>query len=466
MARHLIVFVTYGSFGDVNPLLAIARCAMSTSAVRFVTNEFYREHVEAAGVPFHAAGTVEEQRACAETEASSGRSFEGLMTQFRNHVGRNIPRLAECLQRWQLAGHSLLVVTHGTINPAFPICEALRIPVVRAYYAPSHIPLNREDYVFNETFGGCAQWQARWVRYPLHALAIRCKGPRHARHEYDRLRMQAGLARSQAPYQRVLRSLIGRASPTLNVVREMLLTPKWFAEPMGKDVAHVRCVGFPFLDAEPRISSSTERAAAEREISELIARFGAPVVFTPGTGVEDMKDFCRPIESVCHELAAPGILLARHGAGTYGQMRRVLNHPVIHVPHADFAWLLPKTKLLVHTGGIGTIAQAIRCGVPQIIHPLFNDQPKNALRVLMNGLGAVLQGEGYASAGIVDLYRHVSSSELHLSCLDHHARQVREEDGAAIAAARLEELAASLNAAAFGAIPPSLPASMTTSVTQ
>lgn len=386
------------------------------------------------------------------------------MTQFRNHVGRNIPRLADCLSRWHRAGHSLLVVTHGTINAAFPICEALRIPVVRAYYAPSHIPLNREDYILEQTFGGCTPRRARWMRYPLHALAIRCKGPRHARHEYDRLRVQAGLARSYPPYLRVLRRLGGRTSPALNVVREMLLTPKWFAEPLGKDVAHVRCVGFPFLEGEPRTSLSGERGVAERAISELIARFGAPVVFTPGTGVEDMKDFCRPLESVCHELNAPGILLARHGAETFEQIRRVLNHPVIHVSHADLAWLLPQSKLLVHTGGIGTIAQAIRSGVPQIIHPVFNDQPKNALRVLMNGLGGALQGEEYTSAGIVDLYRHVTSSQLHLACLEHYARQVRGEEGAASAAALLNEVAGSLHAEPFSAIPPSVPTSMPSSI--
>src|SRR4051812_34519281 len=130
MNRHVVVFVTYGSFGDINPLLAIAQRLAQTTSVRFISNEIYRDHVESAGVAFVGAGTMAEQTACTETAELSGRSMQGLMNQFRQHVGKNIPRLAKLLESWVRSGEALTVVTHGTISPAFPICEQLGIPVV------------------------------------------------------------------------------------------------------------------------------------------------------------------------------------------------------------------------------------------------------------------------------------------------------------------------------------------------
>lgn len=442
MNRRVIVFVTHGSFGDVNPLLAIAQRLAATHAVRFISNETYRRHVESAGVTFYAAGTEQEQQACIETTALSGRSMDGLMNQFRQHVGHNIARIAQYVERWYRNGDSLLVVTHGTVNPAFPICEKLGIPVVRAYYAPSHVPLHREDFVLDQTFSGCPEWRARWMRYPLHAARIRCKGPQHARHEYNGFRAAAGIGPSHPPYRRAAYRSMGRPALELNVAAHMLLTPRWFAEPIGSDAQHIHCVGFPFLDASHDDTTSRD---AERRIDEFISRYGAPLVFTPGTGVEDMDDFCRPMESACRKLRVPGILLARHGAATFQRMQRVLNHPILHVEYAALSRLLPKAKLLVHTGGIGTIAEAIRAGVPQIIQPLFNDQPRNALRVLLNGLGGMLQGEGFTSTGIAELYRDLADNELHRDCLGHYSAAVRAEDGAGNAARLLETLSHELS---------------------
>ncbi len=442
-----IVFVSYGSFGDVNPLLAVARACARELPVAFVTNEHYREHVESRGVAFHAAGTPEEQAACNETAALSGKSMAGLMAQFRTHVGLNVARIAEYFTRLHAAGARPIVVTHGTINPAFPICEKLGLRVARAYLAPSHLPLHREDFILEQTFYGCAPWRARHVRYRRHALRTRLLGPPHARTEYNTVRAACGIGPSLPPWQSVVARALGRKPLALDVVAELLMTPRWFAEPLDASLERVHCVGFPVLE-------QSAPANAE-EIEAFVARHGAPLVFTPGTGVEDMGDFCRPIESACHKLGAPGILLARHGAQIYTHMQRVLNHPVMHVEYADLAWLLPRARALVHTGGIGTIAQAVKAGIPQLIHPTFNDQPRNALRVLLNGLGGVLQGEGYSSSGIANLCRELEGGEVQQECLRFYGAAVRAEDGAQNAARVLLELLAA------GATARSAPAAIT-----
>src|SRR5262249_51220778 len=58
-----------------------------------------------------------------------------------------------------------------------------------------------------------------------------------------------------------------------------------------------------------------------------------------------------------------------------------------HVPHA---WLFARCAAVIHHGGIGTTAQALRCGRPMLIEPYCNDQFFNAGRVADLGVGVAV----------------------------------------------------------------------------
>lgn len=48
---------------------------------------------------------------------------------------------------------------------------------------------------------------------------------------------------------------------------------------------------------------------------------------------------------------------------------------VLVIEEAPHAWLLPRVSVAVHHGGIGTVAAALRAGVPQVVRPFLGDQP-------------------------------------------------------------------------------------------
>ena len=58
----------------------------------------------------------------------------------------------------------------------------------------------------------------------------------------------------------------------------------------------------------------------------------------------------------------------------------------IHIlEQAPFTALFPRASAIVHHGGSGTLAAALRAGVPQLVLPQYFDQPDNAVRIVKLG---------------------------------------------------------------------------------
>jgi len=57
-----------------------------------------------------------------------------------------------------------------------------------------------------------------------------------------------------------------------------------------------------------------------------------------------------------------------------------------HLADVDHRWLFPRTSAVIHHGGAGTTAAALRAGVPQVVAPFFGDQPFWAARTRALGV--------------------------------------------------------------------------------
>ncbi|HXK12327.1 MAG TPA: glycosyltransferase [Vicinamibacteria bacterium] len=104
--------------------------------------------------------------------------------------------------------------------------------------------------------------------------------------------------------------------------------------------------------------------------------------------------------------------------------------------------LLPRARALVHHGGIGTTACALRAGIPSVAAPMAFDQPFNARRCADLGAGAVVEPlTRVASATLAEAIASAAGGG-HREILQRVSRRVRDEDGFAAAAARIEGLPA------------------------
>lgn len=100
--------------------------------------------------------------------------------------------------------------------------------------------------------------------------------------------------------------------------------------------------------------------------------------------------------------------------------------------------LFPRVAAVVHHGGAGTTVTAARAGAPQVVAPMYSDQPYWAQRVRELGIGASVPSAGLSAEGLASALR-----EALTPAVATRARELGEvivTDGAEVAARRLVAL--------------------------
>ena len=113
-----------------------------------------------------------------------------------------------------------------------------------------------------------------------------------------------------------------------------------------------------------------------------------PILFTVGTSAGfEAGDFFKQCAWAAYRAGHRSLLLV--GRLPDGQTEiDGLPPGALAVPYAPHSMIMPKCSLVVHQGGAGTTAQAMRAGKPQLVVPFAHDQPDNAHRIVKAGLGA------------------------------------------------------------------------------
>jgi rhamnosyltransferase subunit B len=83
--------------------------------------------------------------------------------------------------------------------------------------------------------------------------------------------------------------------------------------------------------------------------------------------------------------------------------------------------LLPRSAALVHHGGIGTAAQALAAGIPQLVVPFAYDQFDNAERLRHLGCGASVKTLAAQDPAQRKLRHLLESATVHTACKHHQA---------------------------------------------
>jgi rhamnosyltransferase subunit B len=183
------------------------------------------------------------------------------------------------------------------------------------------------------------------------------------------------------------------------------LFPEWYG-PAAKDwPAQLVRTGFPLFKGNP-----DERKSVA--LDEFLSAGDAPVIFTPGSRSSKKNgDFFASAISALEHLGLRGIFLARSS-----EQMPPLPDTIHYEKYVPLSLVLPHAKAMVHHGGIGTTAQALAAGTPQLFVPGNFDQFDNAHIVENLGCGIELKQAG--SKALEDsLNGLLTSQEIKLNCL-------------------------------------------------
>jgi sterol 3beta-glucosyltransferase len=118
------------------------------------------------------------------------------------------------------------------------------------------------------------------------------------------------------------------------------------------------------------------------------------------------------------------------------------------VDDVPYEWLFPRVRLVVHSGGAGTLNTALAAGVPQVACPYHGEQLRWALRLQALGVApAPIRQRDLTADNLADAIRTALAEPGYREEAARLGALVGEEDGVGAAVAVLERIGAGQPAA-------------------
>lgn len=357
-----------------------------------ITSAYFGPQVRQAGLDFAALGTAEEYR----TIIRDGQLWHHRQA-FRAFAKRVAPLtlgpIYERVAEHYVPGKTVVVASWNAFGARIAQ-ERLGVPLATVHTVPSGLRSVYRTPVFSE-FPAMKwlPWRGRKVAYALIDLTVL---DRMLRPAINPFRVRLGLP--------PIRRFVSRWWDSSE--RIIGLFPEWFSPPQRDWPRQVRLTGFPRYDGG-------ELEPLSGEVRAFLDAGDPPIVFTPGSPIQDVRWFFRASIDACRLLGRRGLLLTRFPE----QIPRSLPPGVRHFEYLPFSRLLPQCAALVHHGGMGSAAQAMAAGIPQLVMPICNDQPDNAARLMRLGIGTTLSPKRYRGPQVADrLRRLLESNETAANC--------------------------------------------------
>ncbi len=417
-----IIITAYGSLGVVHPCLAIGLAlkargfapllALSASHCAKVTNA----GLDAVAI----TPSVDEVAATAAAELgitpaeAIGRALEDqdffIHKVLLDYLEPSIAALEE-----HLAGAVAIVSARQTL--AGPIlAEKYGIPFFELHLQPMAL-LSVDDPPFAKGMEVLTRlpvkplrraWNRAWIALFLKVLHRRY-APR-----VNAARAKFGLAKlTSTPFFQI----------NLKPVMSLGLWSSAFA-PIPADFAGaLQLTGFPGFDSE-----SGQNEALDEGLQAFLANGSPPLVFTLGSlAVNAPGSFYTASLEAARAMGLRAVFLV-------GENELPAAPDIIVRDYVAHSLLFPHAAAIIHHGGMGTTAQALRHGIPQLVVPHFLDQPDNGRRIQQLGVGDVVNNDDYTSVLVAEKLRSLLGDGAVKARAVQIAAAVADEDGGAYAA--------------------------------
>jgi UDP:flavonoid glycosyltransferase YjiC (YdhE family) len=418
-AAKRIVLTTFGSLGDLHPYIAIALGlkARGHEAV-IATSAYYRHKIEALGIGFRA---VRPDRPDLDADPDLARRVmdhrQGSECVIRELM---MPVLAESYQDTLAAAEGAdLLVSHVLTFTTRLVAEKKGIPWASTFLQPLGLfsvcdPPVLPPAPFLSRFRFLGPGFHRSLFWLIKRRVRPWCEPWH------RLRAEIGLPpTSDSPL------FEGQNAPEL----VLALFSRLLADKQPDWPAQTLLTGFPLYDQDGQVGMPLE-------LVRFLDAGPPPLVFTLGSSaVLDAGAFYEHSARAAKRLGRRAVLLI----GDEARNRPTcLSDDVMAFAYAPFSEIFPRAAAIVHQGGIGTTAQAMRSGRPMLVMPYGHDQPDNAARVTRLGIGRTVTRQTYGPARAAAALRCLLDIPVYSQRASAVGEAVRREHGVRAACDALE----------------------------
>lgn len=356
-----IALLPVGTRGDVEPLLSLGkRLRARGHGVRFGSPPNHAPRVQAAGFPFHEVG-VELQARLQQLELERLSKLRALKEIRALVLEAGKVEVGQALAACEGAD---VILGAGTGFGGFHAAQKLGVPYGFAFYAPGWIPSAAHAPTLMPFQG-----LPRFLNRLLWRLSQR-QGDGLLLGPVNAARAELGLA--------PLKTLLESTAPRALLAYDPLFGP-------APTDARAVLPAWPELELDHVGALQDDGAATLSPPLEAFLAGGPPPLFV---GFGSMADSTPQRTAALLTSLSRTLDLRIVWALGWTAGRPVVDDPrLCCVDEAPFAALFPRCRLVVHHGGAGTVATALRAGVPQLVVPHLADQFFFGAKVAELGLG-------------------------------------------------------------------------------
>ena len=227
------------------------------------------------------------------------------------------------------------------------------------------------------------------------------------------------------------------ANPLFDAKHSPKLVLALFSRVLGTEQkdwpANTLITGFCYYDAD------AGNQALPPNLEKFMAAGDAPVVFTLGSAaVLAAGKFYEYSAKAAIRLGIRAVLLI--GADPRNQLKTKLPESICVAEYAPYSALFNHAAMVVHQGGVGTVAQCLRAGKPMLIMPFSHDQPDNGRRMLRLKVARVIQRGRYTPWRVARRLKAMLAEPVLFKRAESVGKRLAGEDGVGTACDALEEL--------------------------
>ncbi|MBI5035196.1 MAG: glycosyltransferase family 1 protein [Chloroflexi bacterium] len=412
---------TFGTRGDVQPYIALSLGLQRAGhTVRIVTHRIFESWVKQYGLDFYPLDIDPRQVLLNQAVSELGNNFIRINRWIKENLTSTLRDLFEATL--DASRDADVVLNSGLSFAGWHVAEKLKIPALATYLWPvipsHHLP------------AASGKIPPRWLPFKgtVNYLSTKLSNQMF-------FAMMSPLINECRKEILGLRPLTARDYWSLDSAQSTTpliygFSPSAIPKPAdwgaGQQIA-----GYWFLD--------TDNYQPETTLLDFLANGPPPVYVGFGSMVDhEQQAINRLVIDALRETDQRGILL-----GESGQLDSdALPDFILRVDAIPHDWLLPRVAAVVHHGGAGTTAAALRAGVPSVVVPWFADQFFWGWRVQELGAGTKsIPRNQLTTARLASAIQQAVGDENIRRKASQLGKQIRAEDGVGVAVRLIEAFA-------------------------